>query len=284
MLYLKPRTGEFRYDIPLQPGSYELRLFFAETVYRDDELMQNGGEASRLFNVLANGRLILQEFDVISDAGGPNIADIRVFRDIVPAADGYLHLEFKGSALLNGIEIAPGKSGRMLPVRIAAARQTGFTDSAGNYWQPDQFWQGGRSVLRSQPKADPDPEVYSGERFGHFSYAIPVDPRGSYTLTLRFAEFFWGPGGNSNAWPYHPGVHVAGIPGGAGSRTFDLLCNTRLLMKDFDIYREAGGRLIGITRTFRGLRPSVQGKLTLSFLPVNCYATVCAIEVLDEAN
>jgi hypothetical protein len=37
-----------------------------------------------------------------------------------------------------------------------------------------------------------------------------------------------------------------------------------------------------VVRTFRHLRPNGQGKLLLSFSPVNNYATVRAIEVVPE--
>jgi hypothetical protein len=38
-----------------------------------------------------------------------------------------------------------------------------------------------------------DTELYATERYGHFSYAIPVAMEGTYSLALHFAEFYFGP-------------------------------------------------------------------------------------------
>jgi hypothetical protein len=103
-LYLTARTGVFSYKIPLPPGTYELRLHFAETTYSPTSSL-GGGENSRVFDVQLNGRPLLKQFDIVSDAGA-NTADVRVFRDISPEKDGYLHLDFAGSLglpILNAI-------------------------------------------------------------------------------------------------------------------------------------------------------------------------------------
>ena len=50
------REGNFRYDIPLNPGVYELRLYFAETVFGETGVGGFGGESTRCFDVLVNGR------------------------------------------------------------------------------------------------------------------------------------------------------------------------------------------------------------------------------------
>ena len=112
--YRNSREGEFRYDIPLKPGVYELHLFFAEMVY-GEENNGVGGEGSRLMAVRANGQPLLSHFDVMADAGGDRIADDRVFPGLSPAKDGRLHLEFAGengtNATLSAIEILPGVGG-----------------------------------------------------------------------------------------------------------------------------------------------------------------------------
>ena len=113
-----------------------------------------------------------------------------------------------------------------------------------------------------------DPELYQGERFGNFSYVIPV-AAGRYRLTLHFAETWFGPG--------KPGG------GGAGSRLFDVYVNGVALLRNFDIFREAGGADRAIQKAFRGLVPNAQGKITISFVPVVNYACINAIEVEDES-
>ena len=51
----------------------------------------------------------------------------------------------------------------------------------------------------------------------------------------------------------------------------------------FDIQKEAGS-LHALTRTFSHLQPSPEGKLDLTFDPIVNYATVSAIEVIDESQ
>jgi hypothetical protein len=271
MMYQSFREGDFQYDIPLKPGVYELHLHFAETVYGEHN-PGGGGETSRLFRVELNDRPLLDDFDVISDAHGPSLADERVFKDVSPAADGKLHLRFTHrvrDAFVNAIEIVPGIPGRLRPIRIAMRTQA-YTDRNGNLWMPDRYYRGGQSVLRTQlARGAEDPELYRGERFGNLTYVIPVAP-GSYSVTLKFSEAWFGPG------------KPAG--GGVGSRRFDVLANSQLLAHNFDIFKEAGGPERALDHTFRNLHPNAQGKLVLSLVPVDNYACVNAIQVIDEGR
>ena len=124
-----------------------------------------------------------------------------------------------------------------------------------------------------------DPDLYSSERFGNFNYALPVAP-GKYALTLRFAETYWG------VESYRPGVtdRVGPSMGGIGSRVFDVYCNGVALLRNFDILKAAGGPLTAIDKTFHNLQPNAQGKINLSFVPVNNYAKVSAIELVSEPD
>jgi len=272
-IYQTNRHGDFSYDIPLKPGNYELRLHFAETFYGPEGL-QGGGEVSRLFLVRANGQPLVRPLDVYSDAGGWRTAEIKVFKNISPAPDGFLHLEFlswtHGKAFVNAIEALPAKPGAINPVRIAP-RETPFYSPDGCEWLPDRYFKGGRIVARPGPVAGAhEPQLYQYERFGNFSYAIPVAP-GRYTLTLRFAERFFGP---SNPNP---------LGKGPGSRVFHVFCNGEALIKNFDIFKEAGGEDRAVVKKFTGLTPDAQGRLMLEFKPVVNYALINSIEVVDEA-
>lgn len=269
-LFQGGRTGDFLYRIPLRPGVYELHLYFAETAFGPGT-STGGGENSRVFHVVANGRRILSDFDIISDAGGPGIADERVFKDISPGPDGLLQLRFishRAQATVSAIELEPARAHRLNPVRISAQEKL-FSDSRKQVWMPDRFWSGGQVGVGSAfVEGTQDPALYSKERYGNFSYAIPVDS-GRYAVTLHFAETYWGldnPGG-----------------GGAGTRVFDVFCNGVALLRNFDIYKEAGGSR-ALVKTFHGLEPNAQGKLLLSFVPVRNYASVRAIEVIDESQ
>mgnify|MGYP001186453731 CR=1 FL=1 len=91
IIYRSSRQGNFTYNIPLKPGTYELRLHFAETFY-GPENVGGGGEGNRIMTVVANGQPLLQDFDVLADSGGDRTAEVKVFSDISPAADGQVHL------------------------------------------------------------------------------------------------------------------------------------------------------------------------------------------------
>ena len=276
-LFMSARQGEdFGYDIPLARGQYELRLFFAETFYGDDN-SEGGGESSRMFDVTANGAPLLTNFDPLSDAGGSNVANARVFVGVSPAADGKLHLRFrnhyqlKGVAFVNAIQLVKSDSRWMTPIRWVSSHSA-VIDGQGKLWLPDQFVEGGRRrELREPVEGSTEAELYKAERYGNFTYSIPVAENSSYTLTLYFSEHWFG-------------IPAYGDVSGTGLRVFDVYCNGVSLLQNLDIYRESGGSLRVLTRTFHGLRPNHQGKLALSFVPNKDYPTIAALEVIPESK
>jgi hypothetical protein len=277
-IYRHLRTGDFRYDIPLAPGNYEMHLHFAETGLSDFISAESSGEGQRIFRVTANGTQLLNVFDVVADAAGANIADERVFRNVSPAADGMLHLGFnamRSTAMLSGIELLPVNAGKIRPIRIRAGWTAEWQDPAGQSWHADSYFMGGNALVRTTNPAQasnsiaPDMALYASERWGHFSYALPVAD-GRYKVTLKFCEGHYGkknPGG-----------------GGPGSRLFDVYSNGVALMRNFDIFKEAGGEGRPIDRTFTGIKPNAQGKILLTFVPVVGMACVNGIEVVEDAR
>jgi len=268
-LFQGSRTGNFSYQIPLEPGVYELHLYFVETTFGPPN---GGGENSRMFHVAVDrkGR-ILSEFDVISDAGGPGIVDERVFKDISPGPDGLLRIRFMTvnyMAMVSAIEIEPARPNRLNPIRMVAQDRS-YTDAQEHVWFPENYWVGGQPGNHAGSiEGTEDPGLYSRERYGNFTYAIPVD-EGEYAVTLHFAETYWG--------PENPGG------GGAGSRIFDVFSSGVTLLRNLDIYKEVGADH-SFVKTFRHMKPSAQGKLVLSFVPVRNFALINAIEVEDEAK
>ncbi|HEU4655709.1 MAG TPA: malectin, partial [Steroidobacteraceae bacterium] len=264
-LFANWRSGQFGYDIPLQPGTYELRLFFISPFPAGEEKLAS-------FGVTLNGQPLLSTFDVNISANGPDTADEKVFRDISPGADGYLRLRFSNEVTtptLSGLEITRGESGKLQPIRIIT-QPNSFVDHKGQRWRADDYYINGiRGIDHRKVSGTEDPELFGAERYGHFSYVIPVDTRGRYTVVLHFAEFYFGP-------------QLAG-GGGPGSRVFHVFCNGQTLLQDFDIYKEAGSLRV-VTKTFTGIKPSAQGKINLTFEPVVNNATISAIEVLDESR
>lgn len=257
-LFELSRTGDFSYNIPLNPGSYELHLFFSTP----------SSDTVGTFDVAINGENVLQGFDINEDALGQDIADERVFRGVSPGKDGFLRINFSsamGPPTLNGIEVLPSVSHALLPVRLIM-QTTPLTDRKGQVWFPDNYFMNGHLANQTHPLLNSsDPDLFSGERFGHFTYAIPVDARGTYTLILHFAEFYF-----------------SAAASGTHGRLFNVMCNGQVLLDHFDIFKE-GGSLHEVTKTFRHQKPSAQGKLNLTFEPIVNNATISGIEVLDES-
>jgi hypothetical protein len=270
-IYQNRREGGFQYNIPLTPGTYELKLYFAETVFGENNVA-GGGETTRIFDVSMNGKPLMATFDVINDAGS-GAADVKVFKDVSPASDGKLHLNFTpetNPAFVNAIEIVPSMPGKMLPIRIVA-RDRGFKDSQNRYWDPDRYAQGGLLIARPESNvAGADPELFRSERFGNITYAIPVPQPGRYGVTLYFAENWFGPG--------NPGS------GGIGSRVFDILINGVAVRRNFDIFRESGGVGHFATVALHGLESNHQGKVVIALIPARNYACINALEIIDESK
>jgi len=265
-LFRSWREGEFGYHVPLKAGTYELTLWFCEPVLR------SGSDNSRTFRITLNGKVLVEEMDLITEAGGGQIVTARTWRDVQPGPDGMLHLEFgplAGPAVLSALSIVPGTPGRLRPIRIAA-REEPYTDAAGRVWLADRFFFGGKLVKRIEPiQGTEDPELYRGERYGRLTYTIPLPPDSTYTAVFHFAETWFGSrqGG-----------------GGEGSRLFDILCNGILLERNMDVYRAAGGPFRATRRTYRGLKPSPNGKLVFQLIPGRNYAFLNALEILDEGR
>jgi hypothetical protein len=272
--YRTSRQGQFRYKIPLKKGLYELRLHFAETDF-GPESTGTGGEGSRIFSVRANGKPLLSHFDVVADVGASRTADVKVFPDLTPAADGFLSLDFTGdnglAATLSAIEILPGVKGHIRPVRVLA-RQTPYYSNDSRWWSPDNYFEGGQMASYTSPvTGTDDPELYETERWGNFSYAIPVAP-GKYTVSLYFAARHgdWDQPSSPAGGNRSPSAHV-----------FNVFCNGQVLLKDFNLIAETSQRDVVVRRT-TNVEPNAQGKILLSFVPVEGYATVTGIEVIAQ--
>lgn len=91
------REGAFRYRIPLADGRHTVTLTFIEPAAKPGE---------RRFDVLANGRVVISDLDVVAAAGAPMTAVTRSFR--VNVRGGELDLEFRpevGQGIVSAIEV-----------------------------------------------------------------------------------------------------------------------------------------------------------------------------------
>jgi hypothetical protein len=257
-LFSSGRRGVFHCNYPVPPGTYEVHLLFAETSglqenSRNVGFSINGGPPTNL--------------DVMDDAGGDDIATTKVFTDVAPATDGTIHVDFATpEAFVNAVEILRSPPHSMLPVRIVVGRFP-YVDSTGNVWMPDRYFFGGRlSSFGGDRSKVTDGRLYEWHRFGHFHYVVPVATGRKYTLKLHFMEHWFG-------------VQNGGI-GGVGSRVFDVSCNGSMLLKGFDIFREAGSE--PVVKSFQHIEPTPQGKIEIYFTPGVNYPSISAIEIISE--
>jgi hypothetical protein len=154
-------------------------------------------------------------------------------------------------------------------VRILA-RQTPYYSNDSHWWSPDNYFEGGELATYTTPvTGTDDPELYETERWGNFSYAIPVAP-GKYAATLHFAI-------RHGEWDdpvTSPNDHAI-------AHVFNVFCNGTALLQNFNLLKEARQGDV-VIRRFSSLQPNAQGKLLLSFVPVEGYATVTGIEVVPQ--
>jgi len=89
-----------RWRLPVDPGTYEVRLFFAETF---SEAFAPG---AREFGVAIEGSLVLKDFDVFTEAGG---AYRGIMRSFVVESDERLRIAFRNGEgqhpAIKGIEV-----------------------------------------------------------------------------------------------------------------------------------------------------------------------------------
>jgi hypothetical protein len=130
-----------------------------------------------------------------------------------------------------------------------------YTDAAGGRWAADVAFSGGTKASTTAAIAGtPDPTLYKTERYGNFSYNIPV-PNGPYTVTLLFAEIYWT---------------------GAGKRVFDVKVEGQLAIHALDIFAVVGAN----TALVRNVSTTVtDGVLNINFITTVDNAKVSAIRV-----
>ncbi len=86
VLYRSERWGSFSYRLTVPAGVYQVTLKFAETYF--------SRSGQRRFNVAINGTTVLADFDILAEAGGPNIALDRTFTASVGGGTGNLLIQF----------------------------------------------------------------------------------------------------------------------------------------------------------------------------------------------
>lgn len=144
-LYRTERYKAFNYEIPLAPGTYLVRLHFAE-IYFGATGGGAGGIGKRIFNVTAEGLSLLSNFDIFAEVGSMR-ALIKEFE--LSVTDGKLNLNFEKvveNPKVSAVEVIPltASSNSSPLVSNALSDQTcmqgqpfGYTFGANTFTDPD---------------------------------------------------------------------------------------------------------------------------------------------------
>jgi hypothetical protein len=117
-----------------------------------------------------------------------------------------------------------------VPIRVNAGGAA-YTDPSGQSWNADQGFLGGASYQTSAAISNTaTPALYQSERWatGTLEYKFNV-PNGTYTVNLKFAEIYLGP----------------------GQRLMNVFLNGQQVLANFDIASDAGGSYRAIDKPFQ---------------------------------
>jgi len=155
--------------------------------------------------------------------------------------------------------------------RINCGDTESYTDGAGNTWAADQDWYAGRTWgvdggMTSDRghlgiNGTDAPRVYEMERYSMYAYKFTL-PDGKYTVRLHFCETY-------------EGIMAA------GERVFSVNIQGKEVLKDLDVFKEAGGPLNPLVKEFKGV--SVEnGQLVIGFTPSIENPEINGIEITPE--
>jgi hypothetical protein len=181
------------------------------------------------------------------------------------------------TAVTNGVESSP--SSEVSATTLAASQIVrvnsggpAYTSSTGTTYLADQYVTGGSTYAITQTVTGTnDPALYQNERWGQFTYTIPV-ANGTYDVRFHFAELYYG-------------TAVSGSCVGKRIFSMDIL-NTTVSpdIANLDICAQAGGPRIALDKTVSGV-PVTNGTLTIK----SVYGSVddpevTAIEVVPSTS
>ncbi|WP_437806842.1 glycoside hydrolase family 11 protein [Sorangium sp. So ce1078] len=111
----------------------------------------------------------------------------------------------------------------------------------GVEYQADKYARGGSS--NSTQDSVVGGQLYQTERYGSFSYEVPVTANGRYTVKLHFAEI---------------------VQSSAGSRSFSVAVEGNTVISNLDLYAEVGHD-VGYTETFADIAVN-DGSVTIELI------------------
>ncbi len=268
------------YTFNVPPDSYQVKLGFAEDYWT--------GAGQRLFNVTINGVTELNNFDIWSDAGGIDKADVKTFNNITPNASGQIVIQLNpGSVsypLISSIQIlpvtglqSPTVTSTSTPIptntstpveqctwRIAAGDPVPgapVTDGSSLVWSPDSgaYVNGGIPVTFAGAIVTNE---FANGRLALFQTQWEADP-----FTTGFTYSFNVPAGTSQVSLFF--AEPTGGPAtvtAAGQRVFNIGINGSTVTSNFDIYAAAGNKNnVGVTQVYANVSPNASGQIAISF-------------------
>ncbi len=114
------------------------------------------------------------------------------------------------------------------------------------------------------PNAAPE-AIYQTERYGDFTYRIPVNPiPGGYTVRLHFVDFKFS---------------------SAGQRKFNVDINGTSVLSDFDIIAEGGAKDKAVVKDFPHIMPGPDSSIRIHFSKGSADdAEVAGLEVMPSGT
>ncbi|MCC9138546.1 malectin domain-containing carbohydrate-binding protein [Pontibacter silvestris] len=271
-LYLNYRYASsgapFSYSIPVESGTYNVKLYFIEPHYgAPGGKAASGGE--RVFHVDVEGQRVLNNYDIYAQEGAGK-AVVKTFSGI-SVSDGTLDLlltSVANNAIISGIEIEKGTS--TPPVASGNLINGGgiqYSDSQSRIWSADSYFSGGETANKSfNVEGTTDDALYLNYRYAAsgapFSYSIPVEA-GTYNVKLHFLEPYYGaPGGKAAS---------------GGERVFHVDLEGQRVLNSYDIYTQDGAAK-AVVKTFADISVT-DGKLDMLFTSVANNAIISGIEI-----
>jgi hypothetical protein len=161
--------------------------------------------------------------------------------------------------MINGSILAQPASPKEVIFAVNCGGQE-YTDQSGIVYQADTLFSGGRKRITEKAiKGTEDNVLYQSERYGNFSYSIPIS-NGNYWVTLKFAETLY------NA---------------TEKRIFDVQIEGVEVVSDLDLFVQVGKNTVyDVTLPIN----VTDGILNIDFSPHRGHATVSAIIVATPSK
>ncbi len=179
------RSRSFSYAIDVAPGTYSVELHFAENLW------ENAGD--RVFDILAEGGIILDNFDVVAAAGARYTA-YTTLPITVEVTDGVLNLDFdseKRNPIVSAISIRSVSGDGAVPVGVddayAVDEDGALTVNAANGLLANDSDADG-DTLTASVATDPENGTLTLNADGSFTYVPDADFSGSDSFLYAVSD------------------------------------------------------------------------------------------------